>query len=135
MTCVNKVILIGNVGHTPTIETLKNGDGNEVAKLSLATTDVWKDKQTGEKKEKTEWHRVIVFSPGLINVIKVFVKKGSKLYIEGSLQTRKYIGRDNVEKYTTEIILNNFNSTLQILSSKDNKNADDMNVDEVNNYI
>jgi single-strand DNA-binding protein len=114
---INKVILVGNVGGDPEIRT--TGDGREVANFSLATSESWKDKNSGEKKEKTEWHRVVIFSQGLVGVIKNYVKKGTKLYIEGSLQTRKWTDNQGVEKYTTEIVLQNFNSTLQILDSKD----------------
>jgi single-strand DNA-binding protein len=114
---INKVILVGNVGQEPEIRSTQ--DGREIASFSIATSDSWKDKNSGEKKEKTEWHRIVVFSSGLVGVIKNYVKKGSKLYIEGSLQTRKWTDAQGVEKYTTEIVLQNFNSTLQILDSRD----------------
>ncbi|MBL6664261.1 MAG: single-stranded DNA-binding protein [Rickettsiales bacterium] len=114
---INKVILVGNVGQDPEIRTTQ--DGREIANFSLATSESWKDKSSGEKKEKTEWHRVVVFSQGLVGVIKNYVKKGSKLYIEGSLQTRKWTDNQGVEKYTTEIALQNYNSTMQILDSRD----------------
>jgi single-strand DNA-binding protein len=113
---VNKVILVGNLGQDPEIR--NTSDGREIANFSIATSESWKDKSSGEKKEKTEWHRVVVFSQGLVGVVKNYVKKGSKLYIEGSLQTRKWTDNQGVEKYTTEIVLQNFNSTLQILDSK-----------------
>lgn len=113
---VNKVILVGNVGQDPEIRTTQ--DGREIANFSLATSESWKDKQSGEKREKTEWHRVVVFSQGLVGIIKNYVKKGSKLYIEGSLQTRKWTDNQGVEKYTTEIALQNYNSTMQILDSR-----------------
>lgn len=112
---VNKCILLGFVGKDPEIRTMSNG--NEVATFSLATTDVWKDKTTHERKEKTEWHRIVVYSPGLANIVKLYIKKGTKLYLEGSLQTRKWVGNDGIEKYTTEIILQGFNAVLQLLSS------------------
>ena len=111
---INKVILIGNLGKDPEIRT--TGDGREIASFSLATSESWKDKNSGEKKEKTEWHNVVVFSAGLVNIIKNYVKKGSKLYLEGSLQTRKWTDKQGVDKYSTEIVLQNFNSTLQILN-------------------
>jgi single-strand DNA-binding protein len=114
---INKVILVGNVGQDPEIRSTQ--DGREIANLSIATSESWKDKNSGEKKEKTEWHRLVVFSSGLVGIVKNYVKKGSKLYIEGSLQTRKWTDKDGVEKYTTEIVLQNFNSTLQILDSRD----------------
>ena len=113
---VNKVILVGNLGQDPEIR--NTSDGREIANFSIATSESWKDKSSGEKKEKTEWHRVVVVSQGLVGVVKNYVKKGSKLYIEGSLQTRKWTDNQGVEKYTTEIVLQNFNSTLQILDSK-----------------
>lgn len=113
---VNKVILIGFCGNEPEIR--PTGDGREIANFSLATSDSYKDKNSGEKKEKTEWHRVVVFSQGLVGIVKSYVKKGSKLYIEGSLQTRKWTDNAGIERYTTEIVLQNFNSTLQVLSSK-----------------
>ena len=114
---INKVILVGNVGQDPEIRSTQ--DGREIASFSIATSDSWKDKNTGEKKEKTEWHRLAIFSPGLVGVVKNYVKKGTKLYIEGSLQTRKWTDAQGIEKYTTEIVLQNFNSTLQILDSRD----------------
>lgn len=113
---INKVILIGNLGKDPEIRSTQ--DGREIASFSIATSDSWKDKNTGEKKEKTEWHRISIFSPGLVGIVKNYVKKGTKLYIEGSLQTRKWTDNQGIEKYTTEVILQNFNSTLQILDSR-----------------
>lgn len=118
---INKVILVGNLGQDPEIRSIS--DGREVANFSLATSESWKDKNSGEKKEKTEWHRVVIFSQGLVNIVKNYVKKGSKLYIEGSLQTRKWTDNNGVEKYTTEIVLQNFNSTLQILDSRDRNSS------------
>ena len=120
---INKVILVGNVGQDPEIRSTQ--DGREIASFSIATSESWKDKATGEKKEKTEWHRLVVFSQGLVGVIRNYVKKGTKLYIEGSLQTRKWTDKDGAEKYTTEIVLQNFNSTLQILDSKDRNSSSD----------
>jgi len=118
---VNKVILVGNVGKDPEIRTMSNG--SDIATFSLATTDVWKDKNTHERKEKTEWHRIVVYSPGLASIVKTYVKKGTKLYIEGSLQTRKWVGDDGIERYTTEIVLQGFNSTLQMLDTKGTTSA------------
>jgi len=114
---INKVILVGNVGQDPEIRSTQ--DGREIANFSLATSESWKDKSTGEKREKTEWHRVVIFSQGLVNIVRTYVKKGSKLYIEGSLQTRKWTDNQGVEKFTTEIALQNFNSTLQILDGRE----------------
>jgi single-strand DNA-binding protein len=113
---INKVILVGNVGQDPEVRT--TNDGREIANFSIATSESWKDKNSGEKKEKTEWHRVVVFSSGLAGIVKNYVKKGTKLYIEGSLQTRKWTDNQGIEKYTTEIVLQNFNSTLQILDGR-----------------
>ncbi|WP_395477088.1 single-stranded DNA-binding protein [Rickettsia endosymbiont of Pantilius tunicatus] len=118
---LNKVTLLGNLGRDPEIRT--TGEGKEIANLSLATTDIWKDRVTGEKKEKTEWHRVVIFNEGLVSVVKSYVKKGSKLYIEGSLQTRKWNDNSGQEKYTTEIVLQNFNSQLILLDSKNSTNS------------
>ena len=120
---INKVILVGNVGQDPEVRSTQ--DGREIANFSLATSDSWKDKNTGERKDKTEWHRVVIFSPGLVNIVKSYVKKGSKLYIEGSLQTRKWTDNQGVEKYTTEIVLQNFNSTLQILDGREKNSSSD----------
>lgn len=113
---VNKVILVGNVGQDPEVKNTQ--DGRELATFSIATSESWKDKSSGEKKEKTEWHRVVVFSQGLVGIVKNYVKKGTKLYVEGQLVTRKWSDSNGVEKYTTEIVLQNFNSTLQILDSR-----------------
>ena len=113
---LNKVTLIGNLGRDPEIRT--TNDGREIANFSIATSETWKDKMTGEKKDKTEWHRVVCFSEGLVRVIINYVKKGTKLYIEGQLQTRKWVDNDNQEKYTTEVVLQNFNSTLILLDSR-----------------
>ena len=110
---VNKVILIGNLGRDPEIRFAQNG--NKIANFSIATSDTWRDKTTGERKEKTEWHRIVVFSEGLATITEKFLKKGSKVYIEGALQTRKWTGNDGIEKYTTEVVLQGFNSTLTML--------------------
>ena len=115
---VNKVILVGNVGGDPEIR--NTNDGREIATFSLATSEYWKDKNTGERRDKTEWHRVVIFSQGLVGIVKNYVKKGSKVYLEGQLQTRKWTDNNGVDKYTTEIVLQNFNSSLQLLDSKNN---------------
>lgn len=112
---VNKVILVGNLGNDPEIRTF--GNGGKVANFSLATSESWRDRQSGEKREKTEWHRVAVFGEGLVGVIERYVKKGSKLYIEGKLQTRKWQDRDGNDKYTTEIVLQGPGTTLTMLDS------------------
>ena len=119
---INKVILVGNVGQDPEVKS--TADGRELATFSLATTESWKDKNSGEKKDKTEWHRIVVFSSGLVNICKNYVKKGSKLYIEGQLQTRKWTDNNGVEKYTTEVILQNFNSSMQMLDSNRGSNSE-----------
>lgn len=113
---LNKVMLIGNLGRDPEIRT--TSEGKEIANLSLATSDIWRDRATGEKKERTEWHRVVIFSEGLVSVVKSFAKKGSKVYVEGSLQTRKWNDSSGQEKYITEIVLQNFNSQLILLDNK-----------------
>ena len=113
---LNKVILIGNVGKDPEIRTMNNG--NEVAIFTLATTDSWRDKTTGERKDKTEWHRIVIYTQGLVNICRNYVKKGSKLYVEGTLQTRKWVDNQGIERQVTEVILQGFNCTLQLLDSR-----------------
>lgn len=113
---VNKVILVGNLGKDPEIRNTQ--DGREIASFSVATSESWKDKSTGERKEKTEWHRVVVFNDALVKVIKNYVKKGSKLYIEGQLQTRKWTDKDGHEKYSTEVVLQGFNGVLTMLDGR-----------------
>lgn len=113
---LNKVLLIGNIGRDPEIRTTQ--DGKEIASFSLATSEVWKDRNSGEKREKTEWHRVVIFSQPLVNVIKNYARKGSKVYIEGALQTRKWTDQAGAEKYSTEIVLQAYNSTLLLLDNK-----------------
>lgn len=121
---VNKVIIIGNCGKDPEIRAMQNG--SKVANLSLATSDSWKDKTSGERKEKTEWHRVVVFGP-LAEIVERFVRKGSKIYVSGSLQTRKWADKDGAEKYSTEVVLQGFGAELQLLDAK--KASDDTNQD------
>lgn len=113
---VNKVILVGNVGKDPEIRTF--GNGGKVVNFSIATSENWKDKQ-GQRQEKTEWHNIAVFNDGLIGVIERYVKKGSKLYIEGKLQTRKWQDRDGNDKYTTEIVLQGYGGTLTMLDGRE----------------
>jgi single-strand DNA-binding protein len=113
---VNKVILIGNIGRDPEIRS--TNDGTKVASLSVATSETWKDKNSGERKEKTEWHRVVVFNDRLVDVIERYVKKGSKLYLEGALQTRKWTDNSGIEKYTTEIVLQRFRGELTLLDGR-----------------
>lgn len=113
---LNRVTLIGNVGQDPEIRSFQSG--GRVASFSLATSETWKDKNSGERKEKTEWHRLSVFSEGLVGVIERFVKKGSKIYVSGALETRKWQDKDGADKYTTEVVLRNFGSELILLDGK-----------------
>tara|TARA_R110000822_G_scaffold27790_3_gene82686 strand:- start:5794 stop:6246 length:453 start_codon:yes stop_codon:yes gene_type:complete len=112
---INKVILVGNVGNDPEVRNLPSG--GKVVNLSVATSEQWRDKTTGERKERTEWHRVVIFSEGLTKVAEQYLHKGSKVYIEGQLQTRKWKGQAGEDKYSTEIVLQGFNSTLTMLDS------------------
>lgn len=112
---LNRVNLIGNLGKDPEIRT--TNDGREIANLVLATNESWTDKSTGERRDRTEWHRIVCFNSGLVNVIKNYLKKGSKLYIEGQLQTRKWQDKEGSEKYTTEIVLQGYNCTLTMLDN------------------
>lgn len=114
---VNKVILVGNLGRDPEIRQFPNG--GSVASFTVATSESWKDRNSGERKEKTEWHRVAVFSEGLVKIVERYVKKGSKVYIEGQLETRKWTDNTGQEKYTTEVVLRNFGSTLTMLDGRD----------------
>jgi single-strand DNA-binding protein len=113
---VNKVILIGNLGKDPEIR--RTQDGRPIANLNVATTESWRDKTSGERKDKTEWHRVVIFSEGLCKVAEQYLKKGAKVYIEGQLQTRKWTDKDGHEKYSTEIVLQGLNSTLTMLDGR-----------------
>src|SRR4030088_3813799 len=113
---VNKVILVGNLGKDPEIRRMQ--DGRPVANLSVATSETWRDKATGERKEKTEWHRVVIFSEPLCKIVEQYLKKGAKVYIEGALQTRKWTDQAGVEKYSTEVVLQGFNSTLTMLDGR-----------------
>ena len=113
---LNRVMLIGNLGQEPDIRSMQNG--GRVCNLSIATSENWKDRNTGERKEKTEWHRVVVFNEGLVGVIENYVKKGSKVFIEGQLETRKWQNKDGVDQYTTEIVIKNFNGGLTMLDGR-----------------
>jgi single-strand DNA-binding protein len=113
---VNKVILVGNVGKDPEIR--RTQDGRAICNLSLATSETWRDKSTGERKEKTEWHRVVIFNENLSKIAEQYVRKGSKLYIEGQLQTRKWTDKDGSERYSTEVVLQGFSGTLTLLDSR-----------------
>jgi single-strand DNA-binding protein len=113
---VNKVILIGNLGADP--EVRRTQDGRPIVNLRVATSENWRDKNTGERKEKTEWHRVVIFSEGLCRIAEQYLKKGSKVYLEGQLQTRKWTDKDNIERYSTEVVLQGFNSALTMLDGR-----------------
>ena len=126
---LNKVVLIGRLGNDPEIKQMVNG--KSVARLSLATSNTWKDKNTGEKKEKTEWHRVVIFSEGLVKVVEQYVKKGALVYIEGQLTTRKWKDeKAGIDRYSTDVVLQGFNSSFKILSSKNTQNE---NIQDINN--
>ena len=113
---VNKVILVGNLGRDPEIRTLNSGD--RVANLRIATSETWRDKATGERKEKTEWHQVVIFNDNLVKVAESYLRKGSTVYIEGSLQTRKYTDAQGVEKFSTEVVLQKFRGELTMLGRR-----------------
>ncbi|MHB1102599.1 MAG: single-stranded DNA-binding protein [Devosia sp.] len=113
---VNKVILVGNLGADPEVRNLPSG--GKVVNLSVATSESWRDKNTGERKEKTEWHRVVIFSEGLTRVAEQYLRKGSKVYIEGQLQTRKWQDQSGQDKYSTEVVLQGFNSNLTMLDGR-----------------
>ena len=112
---VNKVILVGNIGKDPEIRSTQSG--GKIANLTLATSETWNDKGSGERKEKTEWHRVVVFNDRLVDVVERFVKKGRKIYVEGSLQTRKWTDQSGQEKYTTEVVVDRFRGDITLLDS------------------
>ena len=129
---LNKVILIGRLGADPEIKQMTNG--KNVARISLATSDTWKDKNTGEKKEKTEWHRVVIFNEGLVKVVQQYVKKGAQVYIEGQLTTRKWKDEQSgQDKYSTEIVLQGYNSTLKMLSNRSTNDLSGQNLEPIKN--
>ena len=113
---VNKVILVGNLGRDPEVRRLNSG--KPVVNLSVATSESWRDKDSGERKEKTEWHRVVIFNKNLAEVAEKYLRKGSKVYVEGSLQTRKWTDKDGAKKYTTEVVLQNFRGELTMLDTR-----------------
>src|SRR6516225_7649527 len=113
---VNKVILVGNLGRDPEIR--RTQDGRPIANLRVATSESWRDKTSGERREKTEWHSVVIFNEGLCRIAEQYLKKGAKVYIEGQLQTRKWQGQDGQDRYTTEVVLQGFNSALTMLDSR-----------------
>lgn len=116
MTSVNKVILVGNLGRDPEVRTFQNG--GRVANLSLATSQHWKDKDTGERKERTEWHRVAIFNDALVSVAEKYLNKGSKVYLEGQLETRKWQGQSGQDRYSTEVVLRPFHGEIVLLGDK-----------------
>ena len=119
---LNKVFLIGRLGADPEIKQMVNG--KNVARLSLATSDTWKDKNTGERKEKTEWHRIVIFNEGLVNVVQQYLKKGAQIYVEGQITTRKWKDEQSgQDKYSTEIVLQGYNSTLKMLNTKNSNDS------------
>ena len=126
---VNKVILLGNLGKDPDIRSMQSG--NRVASFSLATSKRWKDKTTQEQKDKTSWHNIVVFGDGLVDIIEKYVKKGSKVYLEGELQTRKWQDQEGRDRYTTEVVLQGYNSNLTLLDSRSSVKPD--NIDENSN--
>lgn len=113
---VNKVILVGNLGRDPEVRSMQ--DGRPMVNMSVATSDTWRDRQTGERKERTEWHRVVIFNEKLAEVAQKYVRKGSKVYVEGQLQTRKWTDKDGQEKYSTEVVLQNFRGELTMLDGR-----------------
>ena len=119
---VNKVILVGNLGADPEIRYTQAG--KKIANLRLATSESWKDRQSGERREKTEWHRVVIFNEGLANITEQYLKKGSKVYVEGQLQTRKWQGNDGQDRYSTEVVLQSFNSALTMLDGRSGGSGD-----------
>jgi single-strand DNA-binding protein len=130
---VNKVILIGNLGKDPEIR--RTQDGRPIANLRIATTETWRDKASGERREKTEWHSVVIFNEGLCRVAEQYLKKGAKIYVEGQLQTRKWQGQDGQDRYSTEVVLQGFNSVLTMLDSRGGGSAHaGMNEDEQAGY-
>ena len=122
---VNKCVIVGNLGRDPEIRFSQAG--NKIANMSVATSETWKDKTSGERKEKTEWHRVVIFDERLADVAEKYLKKGSKVYLEGSLQTRKWTGNDGVDKYATEVVLQRFSGVLTMLDKPDRQEQSDRN--------
>jgi single-strand DNA-binding protein len=121
---VNKVILIGNLGADPEIR--RTQDGRPIANLRVATSESWRDKASGERKERTEWHRVVIFNEGLCRIAEQYLKKGSKVYLEGQLQTRKWQDKDGQDRYSTEVVLQGFNSQLTMLDTRGGGSGTDM---------
>ena len=129
---INKVILLGRLGADPEIR--MSQDGKKIAKFSLATSESWKDKQSGEKKEKTEWHKVIIFSSGLADITEKYLKKGSLIYIEGQIGTRKYTDQSGIEKYITEIVLQGYNCQLTMIDNR-SENSENLSSPSIENTL
>ena len=125
---VNKVILLGNLGKDPEIRSMNSG--NKVASFSLATSKRWKDKATQEQKDKTSWHNIVVFGDGLVGIVEKYVRKGSKIYVEGELQTRKWQDQEGKDRYTTEVVLQGYNCNLTLLDSRNNSNDMEDKIEE-----
>ena len=128
---VNKVILLGNLGRDPEIRSMQSG--KKMASFSIATSKRWKDRNTQEQKENTSWHNIVVFNEGLVDVIEKYVKKGAKIYVEGELTTRKYQDKDGNDRYTTEVVLQGYNSTLTMLGSSSGGGASNSTTDMPDN--
>ena len=126
---VNKVILLGNLGQDPVVRTSQ--DGNKIVQLSIATSDRWKDRNSGEQREKTEWHRVVIFNENLSNIAEQYLKKGSTVFIEGQLQTRKWQDQSGIDKYTTEVVLGRFRGELAMIGSRN----DTANIADIQDHI
>ena len=135
---VNKVILLGNLGQDPVVRTSQ--DGNKIVQLSIATSDRWKDRNSGEQREKTEWHRVVIFNENLSNIAEQYLKKGSTVFVEGQLQTRKWQDQNGIDKYTTEVVLGRFRGELAMIGSRNDSaniadTQDHISEDNVSNEI
>ena len=128
---VNKVILLGNLGRDPEIRSMQSG--NKMASFSIATSKRWKDKSTQEQREKTSWHNIVVFGEGLVDIVEKYVKKGSKIYCEGELQTRKWQDQDGNDKYTTEVVIQGYNCNLTLLDSRSSNNYQQESIENQSN--
>ena len=126
---LNKGMLIGNLGNDPEVRSTQ--DGRSLCTFSIATTESWKDKNSGERRDKTEWHRIVIFNEGLVGIAEQYLKKGSKVFLEGQLQTRKWEDKDGIEKYTTEVVLQNFNGNLTMLGGRNDNSPGDFANDSI----
>ena len=126
---LNKVMLIGNLGNDPEVRSTQ--DGRSLCTFSIATTESWKDKNSGERRDKTEWHRIVIFNEGLVRIAEQYLKKGSKVFLEGQLQTRKWEDKDGIEKYTTEVVLQNFNGNLTMLGGRNDNSSSVFGIDSI----